>query len=110
MAAGRYGGDGGVVRVVLKIESARVSAAGGKVSETGGLLNGEINRMNEMMADLRSGWRSDTAAPSFYGAMSRHLESVTQLKDALLTHGASLANDAAQINQTEAANAIGGAS
>lgn len=87
----------------LRVESGRVVQLSGGVTSTGDALTGEIATMTGTLDDLRVGWQSSTAAPKFVQVMETHLEQATLLKDALLSHGASLTTAAGSYDEAEAA-------
>lgn len=74
----------------ITISTERIATAGAGVSDVGVLLVREIAAMDDLLAQIRSGWQSDAAAPQFAAVMQGHLDQATQLKDALLGHGAAL--------------------
>ncbi len=74
----------------ITISTERIATAGMGVSDVGTLLAGEISTMTDLLAQIRSGWQSDSAAPQFAATMHGYLEQATQLKNALLSHGATL--------------------
>lgn len=74
----------------IAISTERIGSAAAGVSEVGALLAGEIGTMADLLAQIRSGWQSDSAAPTFAATMQRYLDQAAQLKDALLGHGATL--------------------
>jgi hypothetical protein len=81
---GRNGMDG------ITISTDRIATAGTGVTDVGVLLVREIGAMGDLLAQIRSGWQSDAAAPQFVALMQGYLDQATQLKDALLGHGAAL--------------------
>jgi WXG100 family type VII secretion target len=74
----------------IAISTERIATAAEGVSDVGALLNKEISAMRDLLAQISAGWQSDSAAPRFAATMQGYLEQATQLKDALLSHGASL--------------------
>lgn len=93
----------------LSITAERVTAAGTDAESTAAQLGSEIERMREILGDVRAGWQSDKAAPSYLRAMEAHLTTVTQLKAALVSHGTTLVSSGRRIAQTDDELAIGGA-
>lgn len=87
----------------LRVESGRVVQLSGGVTSTGDALTGEIATMTGVLDELRVGWQSSTAAPKFAQVMETHLDQATVLKDALLSHGASLTTAAGSYDEAEAA-------
>jgi uncharacterized protein YukE len=67
----------------------------------------EITAMTDMLDTIRAGWQSSQAAPRFAAAMQGHLQQATHIKNALISHGASLTNTGRQYEQAEAALAAG---
>ena len=74
----------------IAISTERINAAGAGVTDVGHLLTGEINTMNDLLAQIRSGWQSESAAPRFAATMQGYLDEATRLTSALLGHGATL--------------------
>ncbi len=74
----------------IAISTDRIVTAGAGVSEVGDLLSREIATMGELLAQIRSGWQSEAAAPRFAAIMQGHLDQATGLTRALLSHGAAL--------------------
>jgi hypothetical protein len=74
----------------IAISSERITTAGVGVTDVGTLLGKEISAMADLLAHISSGWQSDSAAPQFAAAMHGYLDQATQLKRALLSHGATL--------------------
>ncbi len=74
----------------IAITTERIATAAAGVSEVGDLLTREIATMGDLLAQIRSGWQSDAAAPQFAATMQGYLDQAGQLTRALLTHGATL--------------------
>ena len=74
----------------IAISSDRIASAGAGVSDVGAGLAAEISTMEDLLAQLGTGWQSDTAAPQFAARMRDHLQQAVVLKDALISHGATL--------------------
>jgi uncharacterized protein YukE len=87
----------------FSITTERIAATGGVATDIAGRLAGEIGVMHGLLADLRIGWQSSEAAPRFAAAMDGYLATATTIKDALLTHGASLTGAAQQFGAAESA-------
>ena len=85
--------------IVISTERIATTAAG--VAEVGGRLAAEINAMDELLEQIRAGWQSDAAAPQFAAGMRGYLDQARQLKDALLSHGATLSSTAAHFAEAE---------
>lgn len=85
----------------MAISTERIATAGVGVSDVGTLLNREIISMGELLAQIRSGWQSDSAAPQFAACMQGYLDQATRLKDALLSHGATLLTTSHKFAQAE---------
>ncbi len=85
----------------IAINTERIATAGKGVTDVGTLLTKEISTMNQLLGDIRTGWRSDTAAPAFAATMHNYLDQATQLKNALLSHGASLVSTAQKFAEAE---------
>ena len=85
----------------ISISSERISTAGVGVIDVGTALNKEISTMGDLLAQIRSGWQSDSAAPQFASMMQGYLDEATVLKDALLSHGAGLQNTGARFADAE---------
>ncbi len=94
----------------IAINTERITTAGTGVSDVGGLLTTEIRNMEELLAQIRSGWQSDSAAPQFAAIMHGYLDQAVQLKDVLLSHGATLLATGHRFAEAEAnlAGAMGG--
>ncbi|WP_029138544.1 WXG100 family type VII secretion target [Nakamurella lactea] len=91
----------------FSISSERITAAGGGVSGVADSLATEITAMTEMLDQIRAGWQSTQAAPRFAAAMQGHLDQATLIKNALVSHGASLTNTGRQFDQAESTLAAG---
>ncbi len=74
----------------ISISTERIATAGAGVSDVGSLLMREIGTMGDLLAQISSGWQSDSAAPQFAAVMNGYLEQATELTRALLSHGAGL--------------------
>lgn len=74
----------------ITISTDRIATAATGVSDVGALLGREIGVMNDLLAQIRSGWQSESAAPQFAAVMHGYLDQAVQLKDALLNHGTNL--------------------
>jgi len=85
----------------IAINTERIATAGKGVSDVGTLLTKEIGAMNQLLGDIRTGWQSDTAAPAFAATMHNYLDQATQLKNALLGHGAGLVVAAQKFAEAE---------
>lgn len=85
----------------IAISTDRIATAGSGVTEVGALLAREIGVMNELLAQIRSGWQSDSAAPQFATIMHGYLDQAAQLKDALLSHGATLLSTGRRFAEAE---------
>ncbi|MET3804575.1 uncharacterized protein YukE [Nakamurella sp. UYEF19] len=91
----------------ITISTERITAAGAGVTDVGTLLAGEISTMTDLLAQIRSGWQSDSAAPQFATAMHGYLDQATQLKNALLGHGAGLVTTGHRFAEAEGSLAEG---
>lgn len=85
----------------IAISTERIATAGAGVTDVGTLLTREIGAMEQLLGEIGSGWRSDSAAPAFAATMHTYLEQATQLKDALLSHGATLVSTAGKFAEEE---------
>ncbi|SDO46683.1 hypothetical protein SAMN04515671_1026 [Nakamurella panacisegetis] len=85
----------------ITISSERISAAGVGVTDVGAALAREIGTMGDLLAEIRSGWQSDCAAPQFASMMQSYLDEATVLKDALLSHGATLQSTGLRFGEAE---------
>src|SRR6476469_744621 len=85
----------------LHIDTQRIGTAGLGVSDVGASLAREIATMQDLLAQIRSGWQSSEAAPRFAAAMEAHLADATALKDALLAQGTGLTTAAQRFGETE---------
>jgi uncharacterized protein YukE len=85
------------------VSAERIAAAGGGVSEVATALAGEIAAMHEMLGQITAGWQSTEAAPRFAAIMSGHLQQATSIKDALVSHGATLTATGGQYAKAESA-------
>lgn len=85
----------------ITISSERIGTAGAGVIDVGTALNREIGTMCELLAEIRSGWQSDSAAPQFASMMQGYLDEATVLKDALLSHGATLQSTGRRFAEAE---------
>ena len=74
----------------IAISTERIATAGAGVGDVGAAIAKEIATMEDLLAQIRSGWQSDSAAPRFAATMNGYLADAVQLKDALLGHGAAL--------------------
>lgn len=74
----------------ISISSERIAGAGAGVSDVGSLLTREIATMDDLLAQILSGWQSDSAAPQFAAVVRGYLDQATELTRALLSHGAGL--------------------
>ena len=74
----------------IAISTERIATVGVGVTDVGAALASEIGTMEDLLAQIKSGWQSDSAAPQFAAKMHGYLQEATQLKDALLGHGATL--------------------
>ncbi len=74
----------------IAVSTERIASAGVGVSDVGDLLTKEIATMGELLAQIRSGWQSDAAAPQFASIMQGYLDQAGQLTQALFSHGATL--------------------
>ena len=94
----------------ISISTERIATAGVGVSDVGVLLTREIAAMGELLAQISSGWQSDSAAPRFAATVHGYLEEAARLKDALLSHGAALLATGHRFAEAEAdlAQAMGG--
>jgi uncharacterized protein YukE len=85
----------------ITISTDRIATAAMGVSDVGALLGREIGAMGDLLTEIRSGWQSDSAAPRFAATMQDYLDQATQLKDALLAHGATLLATGHRFNEAE---------
>ncbi len=85
----------------ISISTDRIATAGAGVTDVGVLLVREIGVMDDLLAQIRSGWQSDAAAPQFAAVMHGYLEQAAQLKDALLGHGAALLSTGRRFGEAE---------
>ena len=85
----------------ITISSERISAAGTGVTDVGTALGKEIGAMGDLLAEIRSGWQSDSAAPQFASMMQGYLDEASVLKDALLSHGATLQTTGLKFGEAE---------
>ena len=74
----------------IAVSSERIATAGVGVSEVSTLLTREIGTMGDLLAQIRSGWQSDAAAPRFAALMQGYLDQAAQLTHALQAHGSTL--------------------
>jgi uncharacterized protein YukE len=74
----------------IAISTDRIAAAGTGVTDVGAGLTTEIATMEDLLAQIGAGWRSDSAAPQFAVRMREYLAEAVVLKDALISHGATL--------------------
>ncbi len=74
----------------IAISTERIASAGAGVSDVGAGLSAEINTMEDLLAQIGAGWQSDSAAPQFAARMREYLQQAVVLKDALISHGATL--------------------
>lgn len=74
----------------IAVSTERITSAGTGVSDVGAGLNAEISTMEDLLAQIAGGWQSDTAAPQFAARMQEYLQQAVVLKDALISHGATL--------------------
>lgn len=74
----------------IAISTDRIASAGAGVSEVGAGLGAEISTMEDLLAQIGAGWQSDSAAPQFAARMQEYLHQAVVLKDALISHGATL--------------------
>jgi WXG100 family type VII secretion target len=85
----------------IAISTERMATAGNGVTDVGTLLARELGTMENLLGQIRSGWRSDSAAPAFAATMHEYLEQATQLKAALVSHGATLLSTAGRFAEAE---------
>jgi uncharacterized protein YukE len=85
----------------IAISTERIATAGNGVTDVGTLLTREIGAMENLLGEIRSGWQSDSAAPAFAARMHEYLEQATQLKAALVSHGATLVSTAGRFAEAE---------
>jgi WXG100 family type VII secretion target len=91
----------------IAITTERIATAGAGVSEVGDSLTREIATMDELLAQIRSGWQSETAAPQFAATMQGYLDQAGQLTRALLSHGATLTATGHKFAEAESSLAQG---
>ncbi len=94
----------------ITISTERITTAGAAVTDVGGLLAREIATMGELLAGIRSGWQSDTAAPRFAATMQGYLDQAIRLKDTLISHGTTLQSAGRQfaLAENDLAQGMGG--
>lgn len=102
-ALGGSPGEWGSEMDGFEVTTELVQTTGDAVSDTGLKLNSEITQMNLMLGDLSTAWSSSEAAPRFVTSMEGHLANATILKDALISHGASLVTAGIGMGGTESA-------
>ncbi len=85
----------------ITISTDRIATAGAGVTEVATLLLREIGVMDDLLAEIRSGWQSDSAAPRFAAVMEGYLDQARQLKDALLGQGATLLTTGRRFDEAE---------
>ena len=85
----------------IAISTDRIATAGAGVSEVGASLATEIGTMEDLLTQIRSGWQSESAAPQFAARMTEYLQQAVVLKDALLTHGATLVTTGRRFAEAE---------
>lgn len=87
----------------IAVSTDRIASAGVGVSDVGDALGLEISTMEDLLAQIGAGWQSDTAAPQFAARMREYLGQAVVLKDALVTHGATLVTTGRRFAEAEAA-------
>lgn len=85
----------------IAVSTDRIATAGVGVSDVGAALSTEISTMEELLMQLGAGWQSDSAAPQFAARMQDYLAQAAVLKDALISHGASLVLTGRRFAETE---------
>lgn len=91
----------------FSVTTERIASAGGGVTAVAASLATEITNMDGILSEIRAGWQSSEAAPRFVGAMELFLEQATTIKDALVSHGASLVAVGNRFGEAESALAGG---
>jgi len=99
--------NGGRAMDGIAISTERIASTGTGVSDVGTSLAKEIVTMSGLLDEIRSGWQSDSAAPAFAATMQHHLDNATQLKNALVSHGATLVTTAQRLAEAETHVAAG---
>ena len=87
----------------IAISTERITSAGTGVSDVGTRLSAEISTMEDLLAQIGAGWQSDSAAPQFAARMREYLQQASVLKDALISHGATLVQTGRRFAEAEAA-------
>jgi uncharacterized protein YukE len=91
----------------ISISSERIAVTGAGVTDVGSLLMREIGTMDDLLAQISSGWQSDSAAPQFAAVMRGYLEQATELTRALVSHGAGLVTTGHRFAEAESSLAQG---
>ena len=91
----------------ISISSERIAAAGAGVTDVGSLLMREIGAMDDLLAQISSGWQSDSVAAQFAAVMRGYLEQATELTRALASHGAGLVTTGRRFAEAESSLAQG---
>jgi hypothetical protein len=85
----------------FSVESQRIAATGATVTDVGAGLGREIAAMDGILGSISVAWQSSDAAPRFVSVMRGHLDQVTVLRDALMSHGESLAGAGRRFAEVE---------